>query len=236
MDKLNIVLDKIEKLCNPRSIFLYGSRSRSDFTEDSDYEIGVLISETNYIGRSIIERKINEKNFSIYPFKYKDFIEGKIDAPFQKNIYLYELVGAGKTLRGDSVIEKMDLPSITIIDLMQRIRFDIGFALGAIMSNRNGDVKTASVEFYKSCLFGLRVLEIFELRKFAFTYQDIYSFSKELDLGKYENLIFNAYSVRINGRKFEDKDLFKNISFLNEFIETKIVEYFNKNGNEKIIQ
>jgi hypothetical protein len=129
----------------------------------------------------------------------------------------------------------MDLPSITTLDLIQRIRFDIGFGLGAVISMRNGDIKTASTEFYKSCLFGLRVLEIFELKKFAFTYQDIYNFSKEINLGEFENLVLNAYSIRTKGDICEGKDLFKNISFLNEFVEDRIAGQFKKNGDIRLI-
>lgn len=235
MDNLDTVLDKIQKLCNPESIFLYGSRARSDFKEDSDYEIGVLMCKENYVSRNILAKEIDNKRFSIYPFHYEDFMEGKIDTPFQQSLYLYELIGAGRTLRGRDVIGAMNLPAINALDLIQRIRFDIGFALAAIMSERNSDFKTASMEFYKSCLFGLRVLEIFELRKFVFTYDDIYKISKELDLGEYEEMVLNAYSVRVQGGNYESGYLFKNISFLNEFIERRIVEKFKKDGNIRLI-
>lgn len=234
MKNLDMVLDKIEKLCDPESIFLYGSRAGSDYLENSDYEIGVLMREDRYVSRDSIKREIGDENFNVYPFRYEDFLRGKIDTPFQKSVYLYELVGAGKTLRGQEVIEKMDLPDINVIDLIQNIRLEIGFGLASVISNRNGDRKTTSAEFYKSCLFGLRCLEIIELKKFAFTYEEIFIFSKGVSLGKCAQLVSNAYSVRTGGT-YGDSDLFRNISFLNEFIESKIIEKFENDGNVKLI-
>ncbi|MDD3007103.1 MAG: nucleotidyltransferase domain-containing protein [Candidatus Pacebacteria bacterium] len=235
MEKLEVTLDKIEKLCNPVSIFLYGSRARNDFLERSDFEIGVLMHEYNYISRGKIASEINGNNFNIYPFKYEDFLKGKIDTPFQKSIYLYELVGAGKTLRGEKVLEKIKLPAITIVDLIQSIRFEIGYSLASIMSQRNGDFKTASLEFYKSCLFGLRCLEILELKKLAFTYEDIYNLSKKINLGEYDDLVSTAHSLRLRGGNCEDKYIFQNISFLNDFIESRLVERFKNSSDERLI-
>lgn len=37
---IEAVLDGIEKVCQPASIFLYGSQARTDATANSDYEIG----------------------------------------------------------------------------------------------------------------------------------------------------------------------------------------------------
>jgi len=75
MDKLNIVLDKLESLYRPVSIFLYGSRARKDFLPNSDYEIGVLMRKKNYIRRNEIKKAINIRGFSVYPFEYERFIK-----------------------------------------------------------------------------------------------------------------------------------------------------------------
>lgn len=235
MQDLDMVLDKIEDVCNPDSVFLYGSRARNDALETSDYEIGVLMRRDRYVSRSSIQREINNSNFNIYPFVLEDFLDGRIDTPFQKTIYLYELIGIGKTLRGQRIIEQMKLPEITLLDLMQSIRFDLGFALASVISQRNEDIKTASVEFYKSCLFGLRCLEIFELKKIVFTYPEIYSLSGEINLDEYTPLISHAYDVRNKSILCETSSLFKNISFLNEFVESRLIKDFRKNGNTKLI-
>jgi len=237
MAKLDIILDKIEKLCNPVSIFLYGSRARTDFLKRSDYEIGVLMKKNKYVSRSEIKEKINEKEFNIYPFRYEDFIRGKLDTPFQKSVYLREIVEAGKTLRGKKIIERMKSPAIKVIDIMQDLRFNLGRAFDAMHSYRNGDKFTASYEFYKSCMFGLRCLEILKLKEFVVSYDDIYKLSKKLKLNKdYKDLVYTAYKARKILRPFQYKDIFTNISFLNNFIEPQIMNYFKKNGNKVLIK
>ncbi len=236
MDKLDIVLDKLEEICKPTSIFLYGSKARTDFLENSDFEIGVLIPKRRYVGRSEIKKTVNEEGFSIYPFEYENLVKGNIDTPFQKNIYLRELVVGGKTLRGSKIIENMKPPQIRVIDIIQDLRFNLGYAFASMHSYRNGDKYTASYEFYKSCLYGTRNLEILKLKKFPIGFSEIYELTKKLKLKEYEPLISNAYSVRLEKEKLEDKYLFKNISYLNEFIETKVVDYYKKSGNRILIK
>lgn len=49
-------------------------------------------------------------------------------------------------------------------------------------------------------------------------------------------MVSNAYNVRLEKENIEDKYLFKNISYLNEFVETKIVDYYKKSGNKILIK
>lgn len=234
--KLEKILYKISTLCNPVSIFLYGSRARKDHLPSSDYEIGVLIRKRNYVSRSEIGKSINYKGFSIYPFEYEKFIKHQIDTPFQKAIYFKDLSVGGKTIRGKKIIESMDVPSVKVVDILQDLRFSLGFAFASMHSYRNNDKKTSSFEFYKSCLYGLRCLEILKLRKFAVGYEEIYRLSKKLRLGEYKNLVSTAYRIRHGTVKLRENDVFRNISFLNKFIEPQIAGYFEKNGNKILIQ
>jgi len=236
MKKIDVVLEKIVKLCNPTSIFLYGSRARTDFLRRSDFEIGVLIPESRYSSRSDIKKNIDIPSVSIYPFKLEDFTNGIIDTPFQKSVYLRELISAGKTLYGKKIIEQIKPPAITIIDIMQDLRFNIGYALASIISHRNDDPKTTSLEFYKSCLFGTRSLVLLKKRKFALTYDEIFLLSKEINLDIYADLVRSAYQCRLGKAKYAEIDLFKNISYLNKFIEPELVKYFKKYGNKIIIR
>src|SRR4030066_1541631 len=116
-------MEDVVKLLNehfkPISIFLYGSRARTDFTNRSDFEIGVLFPKDRYVGRREIGKLVSKEGYNFYPFEYEDFLQGRIDTPFQKKIYMRELVLAGKTLSGEKIIEKMKEPSISIIDLIQ---------------------------------------------------------------------------------------------------------------------
>src|SRR3990167_6916324 len=104
---LEKVLDDIESVCEPVSIFLYGSRARTDSTSFSDYEIGVLIPEDRYVGRSVVRGAVKDSRVSVYPFRLEQFQAGNPDTPFNKNIYMRELVDSGKTLRGATIIEEM---------------------------------------------------------------------------------------------------------------------------------
>lgn len=236
MNKLTIVLDKLEKLYNPVSIFIYGSRARKDFLPKSDYEIGILMRKKNYVRRSEIKKAINIKGFSIYPFEYERFIKYQIDTPFQKSIYLRDLVKGGKTLRGQKIIENMKVPPIKVIDILQDLRFTLGFAFASMHSWRNGDKYISSYEFYKSCFYGLRCLEILKLRKFAIGYEEIFKLSKQIKLGEYKTLVLNAYKIRYGKVNLQENDIFQNISFLNKFIESQVMEYFEKKGNKILIK
>ena len=233
-------MEEVVKLLNKRfkpiSIFLYGSRARTDFLKRSDFEIGILFSKDNYVGRSEIKKVVSKKGFNIYPFEYEEFLQGKIDTPFQKKIYLRELITAGKTLSGEKVIEKMKTPQIRLIDLIQDLRFNLGYALASIISHRNGDKITASTEFYKSCLFATRTLIVLNLRVFPLTYDEIFEKSGQIDLGEYKELIEKAYKVRNGKTEYEDKNLFQNISYLNEFIEPLLLESFEKSSNLTLIK
>lgn len=130
----------------------------------------------------------------------------------------------------------MKPPAITIVDLMQDLRFNIGYALASVISHRNHDPKTTSLEFYKSCLFGTRSLVLLKKRKFVLTYDEIFLLSKEINLDIYSDLVNTAYKCRLGKTKYAEIDLFKNISYLNKFIEPELVKYFKQHGNKIIIK
>ncbi|MEM2089771.1 MAG: nucleotidyltransferase domain-containing protein [Candidatus Pacearchaeota archaeon] len=75
--KLKEIVKLLNKHFKPISIFLYGSRARTDFLKRSDFEVGVLFSKDNYVGRSEIKKVVDKKGFNIYPFEYEEFLQGK---------------------------------------------------------------------------------------------------------------------------------------------------------------
>ncbi len=236
MKKIDTILKKIIETCDPVSVFLYGSRARTDFLKRSDFEIGILIPEDRYISRSEIRKKIKMDDMTIYPFRLKNFKKGIIDTPFQKAIYLRELISSGKILYGEKIFENMKPPSIAVLDIIQDLRFNIGYAFASMHSYRNGDKFTASYEFYKSCLFGTRSLLILKKRKFALSYDEIFLLSRKLDIDIYSDLVKTAYDCRAGKTKYGENDLFQNISYLNKFIEPEIMKYFKKYGNKILIK
>lgn len=146
-----------------------------------------------------------------------------------------ELSLAAKTIYGEQIVEKIPPPPIRLLDLMQDLRFNLGYAMASLISYRQGDVQTALFEFYKSNLFGTRCLEIFTLHRFPLGYDQIYEWSKQLDLGDYIELITNAYAVRKEGAHLDDKFFYKNISYLNEYIEGKMLRHYETHGNSTLI-
>ena len=87
MNTHNKVLeDTVSKLkqFSPRSIFIYGSRGRGDFTDDSDYEVGVVFNESTYVERAKIHAAITDPLVKVYPFKWEELVNGKLDFLFQK--------------------------------------------------------------------------------------------------------------------------------------------------------
>lgn len=212
----------------PKSIFLYGSRWWADFLPKSDYEIWVIFEENNYIHRSVLKQIINDSKFSIYPFKYNDIINYELDTPFQKTIYMSDLIRWWKTIFWDKIIENLHLPKITVLDLIQDLRFNIGYALAAMHSYRNGDKYTASYEFYKSCLFWTRDLIILKTWAFPIWFKQIVEYSKKIDLWEFTDLVNIALNIREQGIECDENSIFRNIKYLNKFIETEMMNEYNK--------
>jgi len=219
---LKQVLDKVEEQAKPKSIFLYGSRARKDFKEESDYEVGVLFERSKKWSRSELAKLHTLEGLNLYPFAYEDFVENKLDTPFPKAVYMKELVEGAKTLRGEEVIEGMKSPEIKLSDLLEAGTFQVAYALAAVLSSRQEDWITSSIEFTKSVFFGTRVLIILEKGKFPLSYDEIVKEAEELDLEEdYKSLVQHALKVR-KGAKIDVGQLYTNITFLNQVILQRI--------------
>ncbi len=228
------IVSKLKKF-NPESIFLYGSRARTDFLDRSDYEIGIILKEENYVHRSELKKVINEKGVSVYPFRLNEIKNGTFDTPFSKKIYLKELIKGAKTIFGDKIIETLKEPNIETIDLIREVGFSVGRAFDSMLCSRVGDKINANMFFYKSNLFGTRCLIILELKKFPIEFNDILKLSKELNIDKqYKDLIERAFESRKSGL-YEENDLFKNITYLNKIVEMKITQKFKEEGNKVLL-
>lgn len=238
MNNDSVIISALEALrqFNSKSVFLYGSRGRSDSMPNSDYEIGVIFDDANYVQRHKIHAVIDSPNVKAYPFKLSELLNGTFDTPFQKTIYLHEIIKGGRTIDGEHLIEQIPPPPIAVIDLIQRIRFDIGYALAALLSYRNNDMQTSMEEFCKSCLLGVRNLEILELKIFPLGYDEIYELSKKVATEpRYTKVIDAAYSLRNGAKNVEIDVIFDNISLLNKLVEAKIIAAFEASGNVAVI-
>lgn len=228
------VLTNVYDLTNPTSIFLYGSRARTDFISTSDYEVGVLYRHDNKVSRSDLAKMNNVNNLRIYPFDFEEFVEGIIDTPFPKKIYMRSLTAKAVTLYGDKVVEKLTPPSINLVDLFEEAIFQISRAYTAMLSEREGDMVNAKEGFVKSSLYSTAVLIILKLQKFPVGYDEIVKLSGSLNLDKeYIDLIGHAVDVR-NGSEIDKQMLFKNMSYINKAI-IKLIKSELELGNKTII-
>jgi predicted nucleotidyltransferase len=213
-EEMQKFVDLVEEKFHPLSIFVYGSRARNDYKEDSDYEIGVFYRKDHKLSRSSLRELNLPANFNIYPFEHEAFLEYKIDTPFPEKVFLKELTTNGAmTIRGDKVVESLKPPILSPLDLLEEVNFENGMALAAILAYRLGDEKASRGYFYKSCLFSARCLVTLETGKFPITYKGIHDESIALGLGEYEEIVKKALQVR-NGEAFNEKILFQSVDFL----------------------
>ncbi len=228
------VLNDIFKTTSPISIFLYGSRARTDFIETSDYEVGILYKSDKKVSRSDLATMNDIPDLRIYPFDYDEFINNKIDTPFPKAVYMRGLIAKANTIFGENVVENMKLPEILLLDLFEESIFQISRAYSAMLSEREHDLVSANSGFVKSVLYGTLALVVFRLKQFPVGYDEIIESSKSLVLNEeYSNLINHAYEVR-NGTKLQVSMIYKSMSYINKEIIYPI-KLELKNGNKKVI-
>lgn len=235
MKDLNKFLDEIENFSNPVSIFLYGSRARNDYLENSDYEIGILYESDKFIDERTLHSLVpHNKKYRFYPYEINSFIRGSLDIPFESSIFLRMISLKGRTLRGKSIVENFLPPHITVVSLMREIKFQIGRASDSIMLLRLGEDRLGAELFFKSCLWGTRDLIILLKNQFPVSYIDINESSKELDLEVFQGIVNYAYEARISG-KVADSNLISNIWYLNRFVEKRILKEYQNFGDKILI-
>ena len=170
------------------------------------------------------------RRYSASKLKY----EKKISIPFNKNIYLQEIIRAGETLRGEDIIGSVSRPDITTLDCLLDAEFNLGYALGAIVANRSGATIAANTMFYKSCLFATRALILFKNKTLPLTYDDILLESASLNLGAYATLVTHAFNVR-KGDYLHNASLFENITYINQFIIPTLKTALDTSGDTVLV-
>ncbi|AWK86640.1 nucleotidyltransferase domain-containing protein [Azospirillum thermophilum] len=60
-DKLRILLDRIVPALQPEAVYLFGSRARGDFDEDSDYDLLVILPDDRAETRPAVRRAYEAK-------------------------------------------------------------------------------------------------------------------------------------------------------------------------------
>ncbi|MFA5828362.1 MAG: nucleotidyltransferase domain-containing protein [Candidatus Shapirobacteria bacterium] len=233
-DEAEGALQNIFEITKPISIFVYGSRARTDFKPTSDYEVGAIYLKENKPRRAEIAALHNVEGLNVYPFAAEGLKQYNLDTPFPRAIYLRELIGSSRTVFGQEILEKMELPVIRLTDLLESAAFEVATAFAAVRSFRTNDLITTSINF-KSALFGARILEILELKKFPLTYDGIFETTKQLDLSpEYLPLLDHAMRVR-RGEKIQEQFLFTNITFLNQEVLKKVKHELSASGDRTVL-
>ena len=216
------IIDKIHSETKPISIFIYCSRARNDWQKESDYEIGIIYDKNHYVQRKDLADFHQLKYLNLFPFLYEDFIDLKLDTPFPKSIYLRDLILSAMTIKGKAVVEKLFPPPIRLTDLLEGISFQLGYALAATHSYKQGDLVTSASHFVKSFMNGLKILVIVKKGKFPLTFNEIVDGGKSLlPPGEIRSLVTQVIKVR-GGQRPDLNTLFLNISFLNTIVSKNI--------------
>ena len=209
------------KSFKPLSVFLYGSQANNNTNSKSDFEIGVIFDDKNYVSRQELQKSISNKNYNVFPFKLSEIKNCTFDTPFQKKIYLYSLItGHAKTIFGDKIIESLTLPKITKYDLLMDTSFNLGYAVAAVRLAKENVDSLAFELFYKSMFFATRNLFFAKFGVLLNEYTNIYKESYKLQLPtEYQELLNIGNKLRneiVN--EVDKKYLFKNISYINMYI------------------
>jgi dipeptidase E len=215
----------------PLSVFLYGSQATGETTSRSDWEVGLVFEDDKYVSRREIKAKQDFEGVSIYPFRLSELKDYSLDTPFPKKIFVYQLIKSGKTIFGDDIISRIEVPEIKQVDLVGAIRFYIGVAFCSFLTMRRGDVFLTNDEFSKSCLFGLRILALAREGELLVGYSDIYYYGLKLELPDgFREVVEAAYGVRRGDDEVDPNLIYKNMSFLN-YIESEVLK-IGSNGQK----
>lgn len=218
---MNQDIIKVLQGMKPMSIFVYGSQSNDSQNSKSDFEIGMIFADDQYVSRAEIRKQVPDKNYNVFPFRLSEIQNYTLDTPFQKNIYIASLIsGNSKTIYGSKIIENLKVPKITKQDLLMDTSFNLGYALSAVRVMKEGLMDLANEMFYKSMFFATRNLIFATTQNLISGYKSIYQKSEVLEIPlEYRQLLEKGNKLRNEELTEIDSSLFyKNISYINKFV------------------
>ena len=108
-----LTLEKVRQELNPVSVFVFGSRARNDHKPNSDVEIGIFFDNPSCFSHAELQKIIQPpENIKVYSYKIDDFSKCKLIIPFQRELFIYEVITTGVTILGVQILEKMKPPTI----------------------------------------------------------------------------------------------------------------------------
>lgn len=222
---------EILKQFKPLSIFVYGSQASQTQNSKSDYEIGIIFDDEAYVSRKEIKNKIENSNYNVFPFKLSEIKNGTLDTPFQKNIFLASLKnGNAETVFGEKIIENIQMPEITLQDMLMDTSFNLGYALSAVRLVKEGVKDLANEFLYKSMFYATRNLYYAKYKILLSGYVNIFEQSKKIDLpNEYRELLEIGNELRSeNITEAANMFYYKNISYINRFVIPEIQKEMQK--------
>jgi predicted nucleotidyltransferase len=192
------------------SVFLYGSRARGDHEPGSDWEIGAVFREENYVSRSQLS-DLQTDAVVIYPFKLNELQAGTVATPFTRSIWLNEIISIAKTIRGKEIINDIPQPEITNLDIVADSSFYKARALDAMIAQREGHEDLARDLFVKSTILGARALILAKRFPFPSSYPEIARIATPLLNEEVRYLPNRALDIRTNKLNITSREAFDNI-------------------------
>ena len=237
-EQYNQAIYKIEEAFSPLCIFLYGSQARGDATQKSDYELGVVENENYPISRESLHLLI--KNYTMvhaYPFRLLELQSGKPNIPFQKSLWINEILKVAKTVYGENIFKKIPPPPIKVSDLLESASFNTGVAFMSALIHRTGEIDLATDYFAKSCLFSAQLLIILKKREFILDFESIFREAIKFEMEeKYKDVLQHAIRTRRTEEALREGVLYTNMSFISEVVKKNILEYLERSGDKILLQ
>lgn len=223
---IQTIIDKIYTETNPICIFLYGSMSRGDQNQNSDYEIGILYHASSKVSRSELSKYHNITELKLYPFTVEDFQNFNLDTPFSKKFYINTLISTAKILVGEDVFKNISLQKIIQSDLIELVAFSQGRAYSAVVSSRQNDMIAVTDHFTKSFFYGLQALAFIKNKQIIYSYQELKNAVTTLNIPpEFDELTNHVFDVRFKNISPNKDLLYKNISFLNMFVMIQVNKF-----------
>lgn len=210
------------------SVFLFGSRARGEHKPSSQTELGLFFRDDIPPSKGYFDRLVSPPNdVELFPYKFADFKNETLIIPFQRQLYLYEVISQGVTLQGQELLGTCAPPKVTNLHLSQDIKFWQGRASDALVCHRANSTQLASVLFSKSMIAGIRDLMILERRCFPNRRSEIIQWAMEIDDSTMVDLLTKAESAR-DGEEVPFDTLLQGVHFLTQVVETKILDSLSK--------
>lgn len=242
--KLEPTIENIIKhvsFTNLLAIYIRGSRAAGTFTENSDYDIFVIVEHSNHINGALIKFG----NFDISVYDHSSFTK-----LLMKNVIwiiegIYGIVIFEKTNYRE-FYEEYRRTNKLVCDRL--LRENVGFeAARKITSSKrhlkNGNLHYARKHFFIACRFvnyAIQIMtydKIINIKSQKWLWNKIQEYKTPQEFMSFYKSQYNVFSCKFPKlKKFQNTIQKVNMKMKEQITETKesLIEYLNKNGEDKL--